>query len=75
MDNYTHDGTNSMTVNNNSFRLLIGYSKFCSASGMFVKCDVDSFHTVRRYILYGFIVINYYYNSSAGAGISSLVLR
>ena len=29
-------------------RLLMGYGKFCSASGVFVECDIDSFDTVRR---------------------------
>ena len=39
---------------NNVFRRLMGYEKFCSASGMFVANRSDSFHTRIRRLVYGF---------------------
>ena len=33
---------------------MMGYGRFCSASGMFVQCNIDSFETIRRRYIYGF---------------------
>ena len=33
---------------NNSFRFLMRYDRFCSASGMFAEANVNNFDTVRR---------------------------
>ena len=40
---------------NNSFRLLMGFRRRCSASGMFVDCGVNNFTTLRRKYMYNFI--------------------
>ena len=39
---------------NNVFRRLVGYEKFCSASGMFVENRSDNFDTRIRRLVYGF---------------------
>ena len=33
---------------------MMGYGRFCSASGMFVQCNIDNFETIRRRYIYGF---------------------
>ena len=40
---------------NNSLRFLLGYQRFCSASGMFVECNLDNFATIRRRYIYNFM--------------------
>ena len=39
---------------NNVFRRLMGYHKFCSASGMFVENRIDNFDARIRRLVYGF---------------------
>ncbi len=39
---------------NNSFRMLMGYNRRCSASGMFVGADIDNCNTLRRKYVYSF---------------------
>ena len=39
---------------NNSFRMLMGFSRRCSASGMFVNSYIDDFNTLRRKVLHNF---------------------
>ena len=39
---------------NNTLRFMMGYGRFCSASGMFVQCNIDNFETIRRRYIYGF---------------------
>jgi hypothetical protein len=39
---------------NNSFRKLLGLSKYCSASGMFAICNVNSFESIRRKYIFNF---------------------
>ena len=40
---------------NNAFRWLMGYPKFCSASGMFVVNCVPSFGELRRRLVFNFM--------------------
>ena len=40
---------------NNSFRFLMRYDRFCSASGMFAEANVNHFDTVRRKCIFGFM--------------------
>lgn len=47
--NYTLKAVNALRVQyNNAFRMLLGLPRFCSASGMFVDAQTDSFAAVRR---------------------------
>ena len=39
---------------NNTLRFLLGYQRFCSASGMFIECNLDNFATIRRRYIYNF---------------------
>ena len=59
---------------NNVFRRLMGYHKFCSASGMFVENRIDNFDARKKWLVYGFYqrlmcsgnsLVNYVMNSSA----------
>ena len=40
---------------NNSFRFLMRYDRFCSASGMFAEANVNNVDTVRRKCIFGFM--------------------
>ena len=40
---------------NNSFRFLMGYSRRCSASGMFIENNIDDFNILRRKYMFRFI--------------------
>ena len=42
-------------VFNNSFRLIMGYSRFCSASMMFAENNINNFDTVRRKSIFNFV--------------------
>ena len=45
---------NTTVAYNNTLRFMMGYGRFCSASGMFVQCNIDNFETIRRRYIYGF---------------------
>lgn len=47
--NYTQKAYNALRVQyNNAFRVLLGLSRYCSASGMFAEERVDGFHAILR---------------------------
>ena len=41
---------------NNAFRILMGFQRDCSASGMFVSNDIHTFDALRRKLIYKFSV-------------------
>ncbi|XP_061705685.1 uncharacterized protein LOC133516678 [Cydia pomonella] len=46
---YTYKRYNALRVQyNNAYRVLMGLSRFCSASGMFAEARVDCFYTTMR---------------------------
>lgn len=47
--NYTQGAINRLRVQyNNSFRMLMGLPRYCSASGMFAQARTDDFYAIRR---------------------------
>ena len=39
----------------NSFRLIMGYSRYCSSSMMFAENNINNFDTVRRKCIFNFV--------------------
>ena len=53
--NYSKETMRKLCVAyNNTIRKLLGYSRFCSASGMLVETNLASFQCLRRKAVYGF---------------------